>query len=181
MLSLTIPKTELFNESDNTFMVVEETRLTLEHSLISISKWEAKWQKPYLSKDPKTAEQCLDYIRCMTLNTKIDPRVYLALKVEHFEAINSYVESPMSATTFREMPGAKKGGNQIVTSELLYYYMIAFNIPFECQKWHLNRLLTLIKICDIKNQPKKKMSRGEILAQNTELNKARRAAMKSRG
>lgn len=181
MLHITIPKGELFDETNGRFYETKETKLTLEHSLISLSKWEANWCTAYLSKSKKTAEQCLDYIKCMTLTPNVDPLVYLAIPPSVLEQINSYVERPMTATTFTEAPGTAKHSNKPLTAEVIYYLMIAYNIPFECQKWHLNRLLTLIRVCEIKNKPQKKMSPSTILARNSELNKARRAAMNTKG
>ena len=181
MLYITIPKAEGFNERLNMFYESDETKLVLEHSLISISKWEAKWQKPYLVDEKRTPEEVIDYIRCMTLNPKVDPNVYYMLSAQNHRQITDYISSPMTATTFRELPGATRKSHKIITSEYIYYLMIAYGIPFECQKWHINRLLTLIRICDIKNQPNKKMSKSEIFANNTALNKARRSAMNSKG
>lgn len=180
MLRIKIPAVELFNEKDSTFgEAIPETELQLEHSLVSISKWESKWNIPFLSKEVKTNEQLLDYIKCMTLTQNVNPNVYNYIPVSVMEQINKYIEAPMTATTFRE-DGNKKG-NEIITNEIIYYWMVSFNIPFECQKWHLNRLLTLIRVCSIKNSPQKKMSTREIMNRNRALNKARRAKFNTRG
>lgn len=180
MLTITIPATEMWDEKNEKFIDIKECRLQLEHSLVSLSKWESKWCKPFLFTNDKTAEEIMDYVRCMTLTTNVSPEVYYGLTSENIKAINAYIEAPMTATHFgSEQNGS--GKREIVTSELIYYWMIALNIPFECQKWHLNRLLTLIRICNIKNQPAKKMSRKEIISRNAALNAARRKQLGTKG
>ena len=159
------------------------THLQLEHSLLSISKWESKWHKPFIGNSltpPKTNEELIDYIRCMTLTQKIDPQVYLGINNDVLQKVTAYIEDSMTATTFSDEHN-KKFNSEIITAEIIYYWMVTLNIPFECQKWHLNRLLTLIEVCSIKNQPPKKMSRNELLRNNRELNAARRARHKTRG
>ena len=182
MLQITIPATEGWDDNKEEFVPVDkEVTLQLEHSLISLSKWESKYCKAFLSKKAKTDEETLDYIKFMTITPNIKPEVYYRLTNENIEEINQYIESPMTATYFSEMPGGSSNSEQI-TSELIYYWMIALNIPFDpCQKWHLNRLLTLVRVCNIKNQPSKKMSRREIMNRNAALNAQRRAQMGSRG
>ena len=180
MLTITIPATEMWDEKNEKFIDIKECRLQLEHSLVSLSKWESKWCKPFLFTNDKTAEEIMDYVRCMTLTTNVSPEVYYGLTSENIKAINAYIEAPMTATHF----GSERNGSgkrEVVTSELIYYWMIALNIPFECQKWHLNRLLTLIRICNIKNQPAKKMSRREIMSRNAALNAARRKQLGTKG
>lgn len=180
MLTITIPATEMWDEKNEKFIDIKECRLQLEHSLVSLSKWESKWCKPFLFTNDKTAEEIMDYVRCMTLTTNVSPEVYYGLTSENIKAINAYIEAPMTATYFgSEQNGS--GKREVVTSELIYYWMIALNIPFECQKWHLNRLLTLIRICNIKNQPAKKMSRKEIMSRNAALNAARRKQLGTKG
>lgn len=180
MLTITIPATEMWDEKNEKFIDIKECRLQLEHSLVSLSKWESKWRKPFLFTNDKTAEEIMDYVRCMTLTTNVSPEVYYGLTSENIKAINAYIEAPMTATHFgSEQNGS--GKREVVTSELIYYWMIALNIPFECQKWHLNRLLTLIRICNIKNQPAKKMSRKEIMSRNAALNAARRKQLGTKG
>lgn len=175
MLTITIPGAEMYDESRNEFITTKAQTLQLEHSLVSISKWESKWKKPFLSKDKKTHEETLDYIRCMTLTQNVDPKVFLIIPNNIIQKITEYIDSPMTATWFNEKDEKKKS-SEIVTSEIIYYWMISNNIPFECQKWHLNRLLTLIRVCNIKNNKNaKKMSQKEIMNSNRELNKARRA------
>lgn len=179
MLEITIPARELFDETTCEFTYMNEQTLRLEHSLVSLSKWESKWCKPFLSKEKKTLEETIDYIKCMTLTQNVNDTVYQFLGNENINKINKYIESPMSATTFG--PENSRPNREIVTSELIYYWMIALNIPFECQKWHLNRLLTLIKVCSIKNQPPKKMSKGELMSRNAALNAARRKQLNTKG
>ena len=158
----------------------KDETIVLEHSLVSISKWESKWHKPFLSDKPKTAEESLDYIKCMTITQNVDPSLYKFLSKENYEQINKYIEDPMTASWVNDVNG-KKSSREVITSELIYYWMIALNIPVEFQKWHLNRLLMLIKICNAKNQPPKKMSKGELMRRNRSLNAARRKASGSRG
>ena len=180
MLRITIPAVEQWDEAKQEFIYTKEQTLSLEHSLVSISKWESKWCKPFLSKQEKNFEETLDYVKCMTITQNVDPEVYNYLTNENIKAINEYIESPMTATYFSDEQNSKTSREQ-VTAELIYYWMIAFNIPFECQKWHLNRLLTLIKVCSIKNQPPKKRSRKEIMSRNAALNAARRKQLNTKG
>lgn len=179
MLQITIPKQELFNDETQEFVSTKETTIQLEHSLVSLSKWEAKWNVPFLGKGEKTIEQTLDYIKCMTITQNVNPLVYSCLTNKNIEDINDYIDAPMTATTFGQ--SNQPPNREIVTSEVIYYWMIALNIPMECQKWHLNRLLTLIRVCNIKNTPPKKMSRSEILNRNAALNAARRKKLNSKG
>lgn len=180
MLVLTIPGEEFWDAKKEEFVTAKGWTLTLEHSLVSLSKWESKWCKPFLSQSDKTEEEILDYIRFMTLTQKVDPEAYVHLTTEHYNKINEYINLPMTATWFsKEQKGSRN--REQVTAEIIYYWMIAHNIPFECQKWHLNRLLTLIKVCNIKSQPPKKMSKREILSQNAALNAARRKRLGTKG
>lgn len=181
MLEITVPASpEHWDEAKQRFVATKEQRLRLEHSLVSLSKWESKWCKPFLSKGERTAEEIIDYIRCMTLTQNVDPDVYWCLTEENLRAVNQYIEAPMTATWFSGDRGGKPGREQ-VTSELVYYWMVALGIPFECQKWHLNRLLTLIRVCDIKNRPPKKMGRKETMSQYAAVNAARRKKLNSKG
>lgn len=180
MLTITVPAAEQWNEETQEFITSKEQTLQLEHSLISLSKWESKWCKPFLSSKNKTNEEIVDYVRCMTLTQNVKPEVYYNLTNENIAQVNEYIEAPMTATTFNDRHS--KGGNrEIVTAELIYYWMVDHNIPFECQKWHLNRLITLIRVCRIKNSSNKKMSKSEVMSRNKALNDARRAKLKSKG
>lgn len=182
MLRITVPMApEGWDEELQQFVTAKEQTLQLEHSLVSLSKWESKWCKAFLSKTPKTAEEIMDYIKCMTITPNVDPTIYNHLTKENFQEINKYIEAPMTATYFSEDKSAKTN-KETVTSELIYYWMIALNIPFEpCQKWHLNRLLTLVRVCNVKNAPPKKMSKRDLMSRNAALNAARRKQLNTRG
>lgn len=176
---ITVPAGQFWDPDKEEFVYTKEQTLTLEHSLLSIKRWESKWHKPFLSNKPKTIEETVDYIRCMTLTQNVDPRVFYALSQENVNEINAYIEDPMTATWFSK--SAQRKSREVVTSEVIYYWMIKLGIPFECEKWHFNQLMTLIKVCNEKDAPKKKMSRSAILSRNNELNRARRQAMHSSG
>lgn len=180
MLQITIPARELWDETLNEFVYRKEQTLQLEHSLVSLSKWESKWCKAFLSKKDKTYEETIDYIKCMTLTQNVSPDTYKYLTEDNFAQIEKYITSPMTATVFSE-DGLGKNSSQVVTSEIIYYWMIALNIPQEYQKWHLNRLLTLIRVCNIKNQPPKKRSKRDIMSRNAALNAKRRKQLNSKG
>lgn len=180
MYKLTIPKGEWFDERTQEFINIDhEITISLEHSLVSLSKWESKWKKPYLSLEEKTKEEKIDYIRCMTVTQNVDPIIYYFISPFEMLKIDNYINDPMTATTFKKED--KKGGREIITAEIIYYWMTCYNIPFECQKWHLGRLMALIRVCAVKNAPQKKMSQKEIYDRNRSLNKARRARLHSRG
>lgn len=181
MLKLTFEPIEKYDELTNTFQYSDKCVITLEHSLVSLSKWESKWHKPFLTKDEKTLEETIDYIKCMTVTKNVDEEVYSRLTNEHLQAVRDYIENPMTATTFSNLQEGRKINREIITSEIIYYWMTFFNIPFECEKWHLNRLLTLINVCNIKNSPPKKMGRKEIYQRNKALNMARRRFLNTGG
>lgn len=180
MLKITIPAIEQYDEVNNEFKYSKEYRLQLEHSLVSLSKWESKWCKPFLETDIKTIEESIDYIRCMTLTQNVDPEVYRNITQENLDEVAQYIRAPMTATTISD-PKKNTGNRDVVTSEIIYYWMISLNIPFECQKWHLNKLLMLIRVCNTKNQPAKKMSRSEIISRNRALNEARKQKYNTKG
>ena len=180
MLQIKIPATEVWDENKEEFVQTShEQVLQLEHSLVSISKWEAKWCKPFLTKEDKTYEETLDYIKCMTITQNVKDEIYEHLSKSNIDEINSYIAESRTATTFSD---TKVGtSRETITSELIYYWMITLNIPMECQKWHINRLLTLIRVCNIKNTPPKKMNKREIASRYASLNAARRKQFNSRG
>jgi hypothetical protein len=181
MLRIKVPLgPERWDEQKRVFVAPKEQVLQLEHSLVSLSKWESKWCKPFLSKGEKSSEEVLDYIKFMTVTPNVQPEVYENLTRANIQEINDYIDSPMTATTFSEDKNGKRS-REIVTAELIYYWMITLNIPFECQKWHLNRLLTLIRVCNVKNAPPKKMSKRDIASRNAELNAARRRQLNTKG
>lgn len=180
MLEIVIPKTEMWDENSQIFVYTKEQTLRLEHSLVSLSKWESKWCKPFLTNKEKTEEETIDYIRCMTLSQNVDPNAYRCITNKQMEEIFKYIQAPMTATTFSQKD-QKSPSKEQITAELIYYWMIACNIPFECQKWHINKLLTLIRVCEIKNTPPKKMSKRELMARNASLNAARRKRLNTKG
>lgn len=182
MLQIEIPITpEGWDEEKQEFVKPKVQVLQLEHSLVSLRKWESKWNKAFLGKVEKTDEEVIDYVKCMTLTQNVNPEVYDKLTESNLKQINKYIKAPMTATVFYEEKTSKGGGREIVTAELIYYWMIALNIPFECQKWHLNSLLTLIKVCNIKNSPPKKRSKKEIMSRNHALNAARKKQLNTKG
>ena len=182
MLTLQIPPREFFDERKQEFINFEGCSLQMEHSLISLSEWEAKWKKPFLNKpESRTNEELLDYFRCMTITKNVDPLAFKSLTQEHINTIVNYINDPMTATWFSEDGKPNKRPTEVVTSELIYYCMIAQNMPFECRKWHLNRLLTLIRVCNVKNNPPKKMSKADIARRQRELNEQRKKKLGTKG
>jgi hypothetical protein len=182
MLSITIPKQELWDEETEEFIHIPETKLQLEHSLISLKKWESKWHKPFLEKKDKTEEELLDYIRCMTLTQNVNQEIYKYIPQSTFKEILDYIEDPMTATWFSKNENSSKGKKkETITAEVIYYWMITLQIPVQFEKWHLNQLMTLIRVVNAKNTQPKKMSAREQLARNARLNKERRAKYHSKG
>ena len=179
MLELHVRGSEIYDEANNRFITLEQRTLTLEHSLYSISKWEQKWHKPFLSPTAKNRDEELDYIKCMILDDDVDDAVVHSLSVSDFEAIRAYIEDPATATTIHK--NQKRPSREVITSEVIYYWMVELGIPFECDRWNLNRLLMLITVCNVKHTPSKKMRRNDQLAQQRSLNAARRARSGSRG
>lgn len=182
MLQITIPFTEFYDESKNEFITIKEQTLTLEHSLVSLSEWEAKWGKPFLSKEQMTELESLDYIRCMTITENVPLEVYQAISDDTIKIISDYIAKPMTATWFSEdNKKGKKNNSKTVTAEVIYHWMIALNIPVEFNRWHLNRLITLIRVCDEENRPAKKRNNKSLLDSYAALNNANRQKFKSRG
>lgn len=182
-ITITIPEQDLWDEKKLEFVNIKKQTIRLEHSLVSLSKWESKWKVPFFVAKNKTDEQTLSYIECMCITQNVNPEVFKYLSSENIGEIKDYISDKMTATTFMEDEDNEPGkiNNQIITAEIIYYWMITLNIPIDFQKWHLERLITLIRVCNIKNQPDKKMSTNEIMARNTKLNAQRRAAMNSKG
>lgn len=187
MLQIVVPRVEendFWDEKKEQFVYVppqREQTLQLEHSLLSLSKWESTWCKPFFSKEEKTNEEVIDYVKCMTITNNIDASVYYRLTDANIKAINDYVAAPMTATTVNNPTNRNRGRREIITSELIYYWMIAFNIPFECQKWHINRLLTLIQVCEAKNAPSTKMNKRDLASKYASLNAARKKKYGTKG
>lgn len=178
MLNIRIKPIELFDDDKQEFINIEEQDILLEHSLVSISKWESKWHKPFISSS-KTNDELIDYIRCMIISDNTDKNIYKYLSNENLNEINEYISDSMTATTFFEQNNNSR--KEIITSELIYFWMVSFNIPIQCENWHLNRLLTLIRICSIKNTPAKKMSKNEIMSRNAQLNAMRKQTLHTKG
>lgn len=182
MLTITVPEQELFDEATNEFVVVSAITLELEHSLVSLSKWESEFETPFMEDTPRTTEQTLGYIRAMTLAPDVPESTYYRLDNSHIEQISAYIDRKMTATWFtNHAPKRASGSGEKVTAELIYYWMIALDIPVAFETWHLKRLLTLIQVCNLKNQPAKKMPRKEAMTQQASLNAARKAQMGTTG
>lgn len=180
MLELDAGGSEFYDEERNEFIYVKPVRLRLEHSLISLSKWEAKWRKPLLEMREFTLEEFSSYVRCMTLNQNVDPMVYQTLTTADYAAVQAYMGDSHTATTFSDNT-PRTLNREIMTAELIYYYMVAYRVPFECQKWHLGRLITLLRICGIKNQPERKISQRDLADRNRRLNELRRKRLNTKG
>jgi hypothetical protein len=180
MLRIHLKGNEFWDEESEEFKVVEEVTLDLEHSLVSLSKWESKFEKPFLGAGEKTDDEVLAYIEAMILNEKFPPGVCSRLGQDQLTEIDKYINAKKSATFFSDTIG-QRGSREVITSELIYYWMIAFSIPFECQHWHLNRLFTLIRVCNVKNSKPQKRNRSEMIAERRRLNDERRALYKTSG
>ncbi len=181
MLTITVEGGEWFDNEKEEFSKSESFVLELEHSLVSLSKWESIYKRPFLAKDDKTQEEILTYVKCMTLNSGVPDDVYRALSAENVEAIGNYIESPESATWFNEPKRPSRPASEQITAELIYYWMVVHQIPFTCETWHLNRLFNLIKICNIKSEKPKKKSPGQAAQEQRDLNAQRRAQLNSKG
>jgi hypothetical protein len=181
MLKIKIPDQELFNDANQEFIKVKGRELSLEHSLVSLSKWESRFHRPFLTKEDKTRAETIEYIKFMTITQNVSDNVFKTINSKIINEVSAYIEDPMTATSFSEHEQKRKINREVITAEIIYYWMVALQIPMECQKWHLNRLLTLINVCNIKNQPKRKMTKGEIVARNRALNAERRQRFESAG
>ena len=179
MLTITVPGVELFDEVSKEFKTTTDFVLNIEHSLVSLSKWESKYEKPFLGREQKTNAEVIGYIQCMTLTPDVPSEVYRRLSSENLEAVNTYINAKMTATWFAE--DKSKISREVITAEVIYYWIISANVPLECETWHLNRLFTLIRVISEKNAPKKKMSMNEIAARNHAINEQRRAQLGTRG
>lgn len=180
MLTITVLGEENFNHATKEFTYPDKMDLQLEHSLVTLSKWESIYEKPFLAPGEKTTEEVYSYIKVMTITPDVPDRVWEELSQENIEQINAFIDAKMTATWFSDVPGAPRS-SELITAELIYYWMFSFNIPMECQHWHLNRLFTLIKVCNLKNAKPKKMSPQEVAARNRKLNAERKAQMGTSG
>ena len=181
---VTVPKSEVYDEENDIFYEIKnEVTLVMEHNLIAISRWESKFHKPYLTKDTKTNEEILYYLECMTITKGVESYVYRCIPKSELLRITEYINDPMTGTTVRESPYAKKQGKEeIQSAELLYYYMFKLGIPKECENWHLNRLMTLMKVYGAKDEkPDGKASRSELIARNRAINARNRSKYHSKG
>jgi len=180
MLTLTIPESELFNQSNGKFITLPKTVLHLEHSLVSLSKWEQKYEKPFLGSDAKTMEETIDYVKCMCLEGDVSDEVLHRLTKENNQDISNYVTAKMTATTFNERNA--RPNREIITAEIIYYWMVQLQIPFQpCENWHLNKLLALVKTVNLKSAPPKKMGKNDAAAYQRSLNAQRKAAAGRQG
>lgn len=180
MLTIVVPGVEMFDDHAQMFVTKGDVTLELEHSLVSLSKWESEFEKPFLGKDEKTLEEVLAYIKAMTLTPKVPEEIFQKLSEGNIADINKYIDAKMSATWFSDHVPEPKS-REVITSELIYYWMTVFQIPFECENWHLNRLFTLIRVCNLKQAKPKKMNRSENAARMRELNAQRKAQLGTRG
>ncbi|WPJ30632.1 hypothetical protein [Streptomyces phage Psst1] len=172
MLAIEVVLEEGFDEEKQKFVVVKSCVLELEHSLASLSKWESVFEKPFLSDKEKTPEEVFEYIKMMVVSPNTPPEVFLHLTTKNVEEIRAYIDAKMTATTFNERNAPRN--REVITAEIIYHWMIAAGVPFECQYWHLSRLLTLIRVINLKNTPPKKMGKREMLSQRQKLNAQRR-------
>lgn len=180
MLKINVSTKEALDQSTGEFVSLETFSLELEHSLASLSKWESRWEKPFLSSDKKTNEEIFSYIRDMVLTPNVPEKVFESFSSQNLDEINRYINAKMTATWFNDQKPKGKS-SEVITAELIYYWMISLGIPFECQHWHLSKLLTLIQVCNIKNAPPKKMSRKEIAERQRALNEERKARLNTKG
>lgn len=184
MLKIHIPAGEVWNSQEEIFETCKGYDLVLEHSLISISKWESKWHKAYLGPQEKTKEEIFDYIRCMIVTPGIPDNITKFITESNLREITDYMRNPMTATVFNSFEDNKPQApsKDTMTSEYIYFLLSSYRIPFrDVEKWHLNRLLTLIRICSIKNEPPKKSNPKHLAKSRSSLNAARRARSGSKG
>lgn len=182
MLTIVVKGKELWDEKEQVFVKPDEdVVLEFEHSLVSLSKWESHYKKPFLTEDSKTQEEVLYYIRCMALRPDVPEEVFAGLELSHLAEINEYMNDPMTATFFNEPKTPGRPSAKIITNELIYYWMSGFGLPMEMQYWHLNRLFTQLKVCNLESQPPKKLSPGEAAARTRAINEANRKKYEGQG
>lgn len=184
MLEIKVPKKDCWDEEKEIFVIFPETHLKLEHSLVSLQKWESKFHTPFFATSDKTYDEVLEYIVCMTINDVEDKSVYQYIPDVEMQRIIDYIKDPMTATWFGKKDNTSKIGTksrEIITAEVIYYWMIKLGIPMECQKWHLNQLMTLIKVINVKDAKKPKRSKSDVAQEWAAINAARRAKYNTRG
>lgn len=183
MLTITVPEQkDIFDEKKNEFLSIKGATIQLEHSLISLRKWESKWHKPFLDRKDHTPEESLDYVRCMTLTPHVDPLLYYVIPQGEMIRISEYIKDPMTATWFGKEDNKKgQARARVITAEVIYYWMIELGVPVEFEKWHLNQLLTFIRVINVERTPNKKMSKSTLLKNYSALNAQRRAALRTKG
>lgn len=187
MIEITIPKGQIVDdETGNVYRAEKDWTLVLEHSLISVQKWEAKWHVAFLNRGTRTFEQTIDYLRCMTLTPNVPEEIYYCIPEKEMKKVLDYVDDPMTATRVNDDSESQRGfgrkiGREVVTAEVIYYWMISLNIPAEYKKWHLNQLLTLIRVINAKNQPKKKRRMKDVLEEYRAINEANKARFHTEG
>lgn len=181
MLVLDVKVTEYYDDSQEVFVPVTMP-IAFEHSLLSLSKWESKYEKPFLSENhDKTEEEILDYLRMMAINPAVTDAHLANLSNKNITELQNYLGSKQTATWFSDRKKTQKAPPETPTAELIYYWMFSYQIPIECESWHINRLLTLIRVFGEKNQEPEKMSKSEMLARNRKLNAQRKAKMQTKG
>lgn len=180
MLELKLERQEFYDEEKNEFFTTEPIELRFEHSLVTLSKWESKFEKRFLDEAEKTNEEILGYVECMLLDDIDFSKVKSRLNQSHMTQINAYINAKNSATTFNEVQNSR-GQTEAITSELIYYWMTIFKVPLACEDWHLNRLFTFIRVCNLKQQKPKKRSPHEIARERAEINERRKKELNTNG
>ena len=180
MLTIYVGATEHFDEKTREFSYVGGTPIQLEYSLAILSKWESKFNKPFLGPQKKTREETISFIQEMIITPEISPDIINEFTLQNFKDVNAYMESKQTATWFSDTPEPKTS-REVITAELIYYWLVTFNIPWEAQHWHLNKLFTLIKVFNAKSEKPKKMTPGQAAARRRELNEQRKQQYKTAG
>lgn len=180
MLKLRVQSKEWFDEKKSEFITFDGADLELEHSLKAIREWEGKWERPFFSDKQMTKAEFIDYVRCMTLN-KVDKLAYLSLSNANVREIQKYLEKKHTATWFSNKQNTPKRRNETVTAELVYYWMTELGIPYTCESWNFNTLMTLIEVCNRKNAKPSKRNSSDILSEQAKLNAERRKRLNTKG
>lgn len=180
MLKIHVPPKEWYDEKRNEFISFDGADIELEHSLYSISEWESKWEKPFAKDSAMKRVEFLDYVRCMALN-KVDKLAYLSLTNKNVADINNYIKARHTATWFQKTNAPNGRRSETITSELVYYWMIEHGIPFSCDRWNFNRLMTLIEVCNRKNSKPGKRNQNDMLLEQHRLNMERRKRLNTNG